>query len=84
MEHKKIGLIPDDSGLGWKIYKGSVHISLTPENSPNPFRQIGTLILSDACFQVNIEEKLTEAERKALFEAIKKKEVFKDVSIDVD
>ena len=84
MEHKKIGLIPDDSGLGWKICKGSIHISLTLENSPKPFRQIGTLILSDACFQVNTGEELSEAERKALFKAIKKKEIFKNVSIDVD
>ena len=84
MEQKKIGLIPDASGLGWKIYKGSVHISLTLENSPNPFRQIGTLILSDACFQVNTGEQLSEAEKEALFKAIKKKEVFKNVSIDID
>ena len=83
MEHKTIGLIPDDSGLGWKIYKGSVHISHTLESSPNPFRQIGTLILSNACFQVNTGEQLSEAERKALLKAIKKKQVFKDVSIDV-
>ena len=84
MEQKKIDLVPDESGFGWKIYKGSVHVSDPPRKSPNPFRQIGTLFLSDVCFQLNTGEELSQEEREMLFEAIKGKKVFKDICIDVD
>ena len=68
-------------GLAGEIHKGSVAISLVVRKLAEPMRRIGTLTLSEECFQLNTGESLSEEEKEKILRAIRRKLLFKEVSV---
>ncbi|MCY3625936.1 MAG: hypothetical protein OXH82_01155 [Candidatus Dadabacteria bacterium] len=86
MSEKKtvfIDLVPAKSGLGWKIIKGKVRLSMSLAGEPEPIKEIGTLILSEQSFHLNTGENLSEEEKKKILETIKQKFSFDEVRLDM-
>ena len=86
MSEKKtvfMDLVPAKSGLGWRIIKGEVGLSMSLAGKSEPIKEIGTLILSEQSFHLNMGENLSEEEKKKILETIKQKFSFDEVSIEM-